>query len=69
MAVFTAIATAIASGLGMTMAAVSTATFIAVTAGALQLLATAAFMWGGMALSASMSKKGLSNSPTYAQPT
>lgn len=68
MAVFTAIATAIAGALGMTFAAASTATFIAVTATALQLITTAAFMFGGIALSSSFAKKtGLSNSPTYAQ--
>ena len=38
MAIFTAIATAIATGLGMTLASVATATFITVTAGVLQAL-------------------------------
>lgn len=69
MAVFTAIATAIASGLGMALATTATATFIAVTAGALQLLTTAAFLFGGMALSMHSMKKGLANSPTYANST
>lgn len=70
MAVFTAIATAIAGALGLTMAATSTATFIAVTATALQIVTTAALTFGGMALSKALSPKmGLSNSPTYAQST
>ena len=66
MAVFTAIATAIATGLGMTLAAASTATFITVTSLALQALT----YFGGMALSMALSKKSASDygasSPTYA---
>ena len=69
MAIFTSIATAIAVGLGMPLVAVSTGTFITVTALALQALTTAALMWGGVALSSSIGKKGVSTSPTYSNPT
>ena len=66
MAVFTAIATAIATGLGMTLAAATTATFITVTSLALQALT----YFGGMALSMALSKKSAgdygASSPTYA---
>lgn len=66
MAIFTAIATAIATGLGMTLAAASTATFITVTSLALQALT----YFGGLALSMTLSKKSSADygasSPTYA---
>ena len=65
MAIFTAIATAIATGLGMTLASVATATFITVTAGVLQALT----IFGGMALSMAFTKKSVgdygASSPTY----
>lgn len=66
MAIFTAIATAIATGLGMTLAAATTATFITVTSLALQALT----YFGGLALSMTLSKKSSADygasSPTYA---
>lgn len=68
MAIFTSIATAIAAGIGMTLATTATATFVAVTATVLQVMTIAACMFGGMALSMSLSKKGgdyAASSPTY----
>lgn len=70
MPIFTAIATALATGLGMALAATATATFISAVAITLQVVTTAAFMFGGIALSSSLSGKkngggGLADSPTY----
>lgn len=68
MPVFTAIATALAAGLGMTLATSATATFISAVALTLQVVTTAAFMFGGVALSSSLAGKkagGIADSPTY----
>lgn len=68
MPIFTAIATALATGLGMSLAATATATFISAVALTLQVVTTAAFMFGGVALSSSLSSKklgGIADSPTY----